>query len=120
MKKLKSTSPTQPAALIKAYAGERNVDILSFAANHGLTSIGGADPHVGIGGLISGGGHGPLTAKYGMAADQVVEMEVVTADGQHITVNEDSCADLFWAMRGVGNVSAQWTLDLTDSVAGWR
>lgn len=76
---------------------------MSFAAEHGLTIIGGADLHVGIGGWIQGGGHGPLTAKYGMGADQVVEMEVVTADGEYMTINEEAGADLFWAMRGVSN-----------------
>lgn len=37
-----------------------------------------------------------------MAADQVVELEIVTADGDHLTINEDNNSDLFWAMRGVG------------------
>ena len=76
-------------------------DIYDFAAKNELTMIGGADPHVGIGGWISGGGHGPLTAKYGMGADQVVEMEVITADGYLRTINADCNPDLFWAMRGV-------------------
>lgn len=104
VQKLESSSPTQPAALVKAFAGERNTDLVHFAAAHDLTLIGGADPHVGIGGLISGGGHGPLTAKYGMAADQVVEMDVVTADGEYLTINAKSHSDLFWAIRGVSRL----------------
>lgn len=105
VKKLKSSSPTTPAALLKAYAGERNINLLNFAAEHDLTIIGGADPHVGIGGVLQGGGHGPLTAKYGMIADQVVELEVVTADGKHLTINENIHSDLFWAMRGVSRMT---------------
>ena len=99
--KLTSSSPTEPAALVKVYAGERNIDVLHFAQTNNLTTIGGADPHVGIGGLVLGGGHGPLTAKYGLAADQVVEMDVVTADGEYLTVNSSRSPDLFWALRGV-------------------
>lgn len=76
-------------------------DIYAFAVANNVTVIGGADPGVGIGGWISGGGHGPLTAKYGMGADQVLEMEVVTADGNSRVVNERQDADLFWALRGV-------------------
>lgn len=38
-----------------------------------------------------------------MVADQVVAMEVVTADGEFLTINEDNHADLFWAMRGVSS-----------------
>lgn len=88
-------------ASLKIQAGERMVDIYSFAAAHNITVVGGAEPHVGIGGWISHGGHGPVSAYYGLGADQVLEMEVVTADGVLRTVNEASDADLFWALRGV-------------------
>lgn len=76
-------------------------DIYSFATEHNITVIGGADQNVGIGGWISGGGHSPISSRYGLGADQVLEMEVVTADGKLRTVNENNDADLFWALRGV-------------------
>lgn len=88
-------------ASLKVQAGERMVDIYNFAAASNLTVVGGADPHVGIGGWISYGGHGPVSAHYGLGADQVLEMEIVTADGELRTVNETSDAELFWALRGV-------------------
>jgi len=88
-------------ASIKIQAGERMVDIYAFAAKSNVTVVGGADPHVGIGGWVSHGGHGPVSAHYGMGADQVLEMEVVTADGVLRVVNEESNPDLFWALRGV-------------------
>lgn len=88
-------------ASLKIFAGERMVDILKFAAEHNITIVGGADPHVGIGGWIANGGHGPVSAHYGMGADQVLEMEVVTADGNLRTANENTNSDLFWALRGV-------------------
>lgn len=86
---------------VKIAAGERMIDVYEFAAAHNITVVGGADPHVGIGGWIANGGHGPVSAYYGMGADQVLEMEVVTADGAFRTVNQTSDPDLFWALRGV-------------------
>lgn len=101
VEKLESLSDTEPAALVKIRAGERMQDILKFAVANELTPIGGADPHVGIAGWLLGGGHGPLTGKYGMGADQITEMRVVTADGTVRTVNNACNSDLFWALRGV-------------------
>ncbi|KAK5174977.1 uncharacterized protein LTR77_000113 [Saxophila tyrrhenica] len=102
VKTLNSTSPTEPSALVNIHAGERFMDIHNFAVKNKLTILGGADPHVGIGGWTLGGGHDPLTAKYGMGADQVVEMDVVTADGALRTINEHCEPELFWVMRGSG------------------
>lgn len=88
-------------ASIKVQAGERMVDVYNFAATNNITVVGGGEVNVGIGGWISHGGHGPVSAYYGMGADQVLEMEVVTADGVLRVVNEKSDPDLFWALRGV-------------------
>jgi FAD/FMN-containing dehydrogenase len=56
---------------------------------------------VGIGGYLTGGGHSPINAIYGTGANQVLEMDVVTASGDMLTVNECQNTDLFWALRGV-------------------
>lgn len=51
-----------------------------------------------------GGGHGALQGKYGMAADQFVSLNIATADGEIITVSEESDdQDLWWAVRGAGH-----------------
>jgi len=76
-------------------------DIYAFASRHHVTVVGGADSSVGIGGWVAYGGHSPVSAHYGMGVDQVLEMEVVTADGALRTVNEHQDSDLFWALRGV-------------------
>jgi FAD/FMN-containing dehydrogenase len=107
-------------ASVKIQAGERMVDVYQFAAANDLTIVGGADPHVGIGGWISYGGHGPVSAYYGLGADQVLEMEIVTADGVLRTVNETSDADLFWALRGVRLIGRIHTLGIADSITGRR
>jgi FAD/FMN-containing dehydrogenase len=107
-------------ASLKIQAGERMVDVYRFAAANNLTVVGGAEPHVGIGGWISYGGHGPVSAYYGLGADQVLEMEIVTADGVLRTVNESSDADLFWALRGVSSVGSKYQPGIADSMTGRR
>ncbi|EXJ78850.1 hypothetical protein A1O1_09252 [Capronia coronata CBS 617.96] len=89
-------------AAVKIAAGMRMGEIYTEISKYNITIVGGADPNVGIGGWSTGGGHSPISSKYGLGADQVLEMEVVTADGTHLTINERSYPDLFWAMRGGG------------------
>ncbi len=66
----------------------------------GLATTLGVVPTVGIAGLTLGGGWGNLHAKYGLAVDNVIGADVVTADGQLLTVNATESADLFWGVRG--------------------
>jgi FAD/FMN-containing dehydrogenase len=72
-----------------------------FASQHGMAMVGGGSPDVGFGGYLTGGGHGALSTFYGLAADQVLEVEIVTAEGDVLTANECQNSDLFWAVRGV-------------------
>ncbi len=72
------------------------------AAEHGLAVTGGAISTTGIAGLTLGGGLGWLMAKYGLAADNLLAVELVTADGEVLDVDADSHPDLFWALRGGG------------------
>lgn len=68
----------------------------------GLLPLLGSSSGVGAVGYTLGGGMGWLARKYGMAADSVVEFEIVTADGQLRRASETENADLFWALRGGG------------------
>jgi FAD/FMN-containing dehydrogenase len=72
------------------------------AALHGLAVTGGAVSTTGIAGLTLGGGLGWLMSKYGLAADNLTAVELVTADGRVLDVSEESAPDLFWALRGGG------------------
>lgn len=69
---------------------------------YGLATTGGTISGTGIAGLTLGGGFGYLQSKYGLSVDNLLSVEIVTADGQTLTVNEDENADLFWAVRGGG------------------
>ena len=60
---------------------------------------------IGLGGYLTGGGHSPLSAKLGLAVDQVLEMEIAMASGETVIANEVTKVDLFWAMRGGGGAS---------------
>ncbi|NYF49913.1 FAD-binding oxidoreductase [Tunturiibacter gelidoferens] len=68
----------------------------------GLASPGGAISTTGIAGLTLGGGYGYLSRRYGMACDNLVSADVVTASGELVTASADSNPDLFWALRGGG------------------
>ena len=71
-------------------------------AAHGLATTGGLVSTTGIAGLTLGGGLGWLMPKYGLAADNLVSVELVSAAGEVLQVSEESDPDLFWALRGGG------------------
>jgi FAD/FMN-containing dehydrogenase len=69
---------------------------------HGLAAVLGFVSLTGIAGLTLGGGFGYLTRRWGWTADNVVGMDVVTADARLVRASNDENADLFWALRGGG------------------
>jgi FAD/FMN-containing dehydrogenase len=71
-------------------------------ALYGLATTGGFVSTTGIAGLTLGGGFGWLMAKHGLAADNLLSAEVVTATGGVIRANRSEHEDLFWALRGGG------------------
>jgi FAD/FMN-containing dehydrogenase len=78
------------------------VELNAAAAEHGLAVTGGLISTTGIAGYTLGGGLGWLMGKYGLAADNLLAVELVTADGEVIEVDAASQPDLFWALRGGG------------------
>jgi FAD/FMN-containing dehydrogenase len=77
-------------------------ELNAATGEHGLAVTGGAISSTGIAGLTLGGGLGWLMGKYGLAADNLVGAELVTAAGEVLGVDEDNRPDLLWALRGGG------------------
>ena len=71
-------------------------------AQHGLASTGGVVSTTGVAGLTLGGGLGWLMGRFGMACDNLRSVELVTAEGEVLQVDDDSDPDLFWGLRGGG------------------
>ena len=92
-----------PAArTARAEAGVLWEEVSLAAAEHGLAGLAGSSPDVGVVGYTLGGGLGWLARRYGLAANSVVAVELVTADGRHVRTDRDNEPDLFWALRGGG------------------
>jgi FAD/FMN-containing dehydrogenase len=102
LSQLKDVTVDPAAKTIRAGGGVLWSELNGAAAEHGLATTGGAISTTGIAGLTLGGGLGWLMAKYGLAADNLVSVELVTADGEILDVTADSHPDLFWALKGGG------------------
>ncbi|CAF4761473.1 unnamed protein product, partial [Rotaria sp. Silwood2] len=88
---------------IRLEAGVQWSEVYLWLSKFNLVAIGGASGTVSaVGGYLQGGGHGPLSRWKGLAVDQVLEYDVITADGQRQTVNACQNRDLFWALSGGG------------------
>ena len=84
-------------------AGTRWLEVYQAAMDRGRVVLGGGCTSVGaVGGFTLGGGFGSFSRRFGTAAGNVLEMEVVTATGDVLVVNETQRPDLFWALRGGG------------------
>ncbi|KAF2677131.1 FAD-binding domain-containing protein [Lentithecium fluviatile CBS 122367] len=78
------------------------IDVYKALDQYGVSVVGGRGPTVGAGGFILGGGYFHWAGKYGMAADNVKDFEIVLADGTITNANAEKNTDLFWALKGGG------------------
>jgi FAD/FMN-containing dehydrogenase len=84
-------------------AGVQGSELLNSITASGLIGVTGECPTVGIaGGYTQSGGHSPLATSFGLGADQTLEFQVVTANGQLVTASPYQNEDLFWALSGSG------------------
>ncbi|KAK1634840.1 FAD-dependent monooxygenase [Colletotrichum phormii] len=95
-----STNLTDNVAILGS--GNNWARALEATAVTGRTLVSGQVKTVGLGGFIGGGGHGPLSSHYGLAADQALQATVVTTTEDILVANEAQNQDLLWAIRGGG------------------
>lgn len=99
---MKAIQVDPDARTARAEGGVTWAELNAAAGEHGLVVTGGAISTTGIAGFTLGGGLGWLMPKFGLAADNVLAIELVTADGEVVEVTDESDPDLFWALRGGG------------------
>jgi FAD/FMN-containing dehydrogenase len=90
------------ARTARAQAGCLLGDVDRETQLHGLAAVFGFVSNTGIAGLTLGGGFGYLTRRFGWSCDNVLSMDVVTADGRVVHASEEQNPDLFWGLRGGG------------------
>lgn len=92
--------PTARRAWVTGGSLLGHVDFETMA--HGLVAPFGTVSHTGVGGLVTGGGFGRLARRFGLSADNVESVQVVTADGRLLRASAEENEDLYWGVRGGG------------------
>ncbi|KAI8623981.1 hypothetical protein F5Y19DRAFT_456409 [Xylariaceae sp. FL1651] len=107
-------SPLYGGKAMKIGAGTVAGEAQRAAAAKGYVVVEGDCETVGIaGGYTQGGGTSPLASKFGLAADQVLEWEVITAGGTHLVATPTQNKDLYWALSGGGGGTYGVVLSMT-------
>lgn len=115
MTSYQSAEYTGPAA--KLGAGVIGGTVYEIVGAAGYRILGGTCPTVGLaGGYTSGAGHSLLNGAYGMAADAVLEWEVMTARGEHLIATPSNNTDLYWALSGGGPGTFGVVLSMTTKI----
>ena len=100
---LNYTSPQYTGPAVKIGAGIQDAEVYAAADNHDSVVVGGDCATVGAaGGYTQGGGHSVLSSKFGLAADQTLEWEVIDGNGHFLTATRTQNPDLYWALSGGG------------------
>lgn len=110
-------SETYQGPAAKLEAGVVAGNAYAIVAEAGYSILGGTCPSVGLaGGYTPGGGHGLLNSMHGLAADAVLEWEVVTAEGEHLVATPTQNSDLYWALCGGGAGTYAIVVSMTTKI----
>jgi FAD/FMN-containing dehydrogenase len=99
---MKDVEVDPEAKVVRVQPGVKWGEFNPVVQEHGLATTGGTVSSVGVAGFTLGGGTGYLVRKHGMAIDNLLSAELVTADGRLVRASADENSDLFWAVRGGG------------------
>ena len=102
LSRLRNARVDRAAKTARVAGGSLLGDLDHEAMSHGLVTTAGSVSHTGVGGLTLGGGFGRLGRRFGLTIDNVLEMDIVTPDGQLRRVSLNNEPDLYWALRGGG------------------
>jgi FAD/FMN-containing dehydrogenase len=97
---LKSVKVDLDRRVAVAGAGLRAGEYVNAVERYGLVSPVGDASHTGLGGLTLGGGYGWLSGKLGLVIDNLLAVQIVTAEGEILRASAQEHPDLFWAVRG--------------------
>lgn len=102
LSRMKNIAVDAEQRIARAQAGLRLGEFDRETQKFGLATTLGVNTDTGIAGLTLGGGYGWLAGKYGLACDNLLSAEVVTANGEIVHCSEERNKDLFWGLRGAG------------------
>ena len=99
---MRTVSVDAETRVARAQSGATGAEFDRATQEHGLATTLGVVSTTGIAGLTLGGGIGWLMRKHGLACDNLLSVDLVTADGRLVTASADENPDLFWALKGGG------------------
>jgi FAD/FMN-containing dehydrogenase len=102
LSRLKDVSVDPRTRTVRVGGGCTWGEVDRATGEHGLATPSGIIGTTGVGGLTLGGGLGHLSRRFGLSIDNLLEAEVVLADGRSVRASADEHPDLFWALRGGG------------------
>jgi FAD/FMN-containing dehydrogenase len=102
MSRMREVTIDAERRIARAQGGAHLSQLDRGAQEAGLVCPVGVVGHTGVAGLTLGGGMGRLMRKHGFTIDNLLSVDLVTADGRQLHVSEDENADLFWGLRGAG------------------
>jgi len=100
MRRMKAVEVDPGAKTATVAGGATWSDFDRATQPHGLATTGGRVSSTGVAGLTLGGGSGWMERNWGFACDNLLEVDIVAADGRMVTANEDENSELFWALHG--------------------
>lgn len=95
-----TVEPDRRVATVQAGALLKDLD--TATQHYDLVCPNGAVSHTGVAGLTLGGGLGRIMRRFGLTIDNLIDVELVSADGHHVRASDDEHSELFWALRGAG------------------